>query len=196
MTEAADGRTEKQKMLAGALYRPGDAEIQADQATTKAWLVRYNAASAASASERRRLLAERLGVASEGSVIRPPFHCDYGYNITLGRDAFLNFGCVILDVVGVEIGEGVQIGPAVQLYTADHPRDPARRREGLEFGRPISIGPFAWIGGGAIILPGVTIGADAVIGAGSVVTRDVPPGATVAGNPARILREAGHAARR
>ena len=195
MTEAADGRTEKQKMLAGAMYRPGDAELQADQAATKAWLMRYNAASAAPAFDRRRLLSERLARVGEGAVIRPPFHCDYGYNITLGRDAFLNFGCVILDVVGVEIGEGVQIGPAVQLYAADHPRDPAQRREGLEFGRPVRIGAFAWIGGGAIILPGVTIGADAIIGAGSVVTRDVPPGATVAGNPARI-RESSHAARR
>ena len=189
MTQAAQGRTEKQKMLAGDLYRPGDPDIQADQSATKAWLVRYNAAGAATASDRRRLLAERLAAVGEGSVIRPPFHCDYGFNISLGRDAFLNFGCVILDVAAVEIGEGVQIGPAVQIYAADHPRDPVQRRAGLEFGRPVRIGPFAWIGGGAIILPGVTVGEDAVIGAGSVVTRDVPPGTTVAGNPARKLRE-------
>ncbi len=178
-------------MLAGDLYRPGDPQIQADQAATKAWLVRYNASSAASVAERRHLLAEQFGSVGEGAVVRPPFHCDYGFNISLGRDAFLNFGCVILDVVAVEIGEGVQIGPAVQIYAADHPRDPAQRRDGLEFGRPVRIGPFAWIGGGAIILPGVTVGADAVIGAGSVVTRDVPPGATVAGNPARLLRLGG-----
>ncbi len=187
------GRTEKQKMLAGALYRPGDAEIQAEQAATKAWLVRYNAASAAPAAERRAILSERLAQVGQGAVIRPPFHCDYGTNISLGADAFLNFGCVILDVVAVHIGEGVQIGPAVQIYAADHPRDPAQRRAGLEFGRPVHIGAFAWIGGGAIILPGVTIGADAVIGAGSVVTRDVPPGATVAGNPARLLPARGSA---
>jgi maltose O-acetyltransferase len=191
VTQTAPGRSEKQKMLAGDLYRPGDPQIQADQAATKAWLVRYNASSAASAAERRHLLAERFGSVGEGAVVRPPFHCDYGFNISLGRDAFLNFGCVILDVVTVEIGEGVQIGPAVQIYAADHPRDPAQRRDGLEFGRPVRIGPFAWIGGGAIILPGVTVGADAVIGAGSVVTRDVPPGATVAGNPARLLRPGG-----
>ena len=174
-------------MLAGALYRPGDAEIVADQAATKAWLVRFNAGSAAPPEERRALLAERLGHVGPGSTIRPPFHCDYGFNISLGADAFLNFGCVILDVVAVDIGEGVQIGPAVQIYAADHPRDPAMRRAGLEFGRPVRIGPYAWIGGGAIILPGVTIGEDAVIGAGAVVTRDVPPGATVAGNPARPI---------
>jgi maltose O-acetyltransferase len=190
VTQSAQGQTEKQKMLAGDLYRPGDKEIQADQSATKAWLVRYNAASAAPAAERRRLLAERLAAVGEGAVIRPPFHCDYGFNISLGRDAFLNFGCVILDVAAVEIGEGVQIGPGVQIYAADHPREPAQRRAGLEFGRPVRIGPFAWIGGGAIILPGVTVGADAVIGAGSVVTHDVPPGATVAGNPARNLQKA------
>ncbi len=181
------GRTEKQKMLAGELYRAGDAEIQADQAATKAWLARFNAASVAPPAERRAMLAERLAAVGQGAVIRPPFHCDYGYNISLGVDAFLNFGCVILDVVAVEIGDGVQIGPAVQIYAADHPRDKATRREGLEFGRPVRIGAFAWIGGAAIILPGVTIGPDAVIGAGSVVTRDVPAGATVAGNPARVL---------
>lgn len=179
--------TEKQKMLAGEPYRPGDAEIQADQAAAKAWMVRYNAALGESAAARRVLLAERFGAVGEGAVIRPPFHCDYGYNIHLGKDVFLNFNCVILDVVKVTIGEGTQIGPAVQIYTADHPRDPAQRAAGLEFGRPISIGRNVWIGGGAIILPGVTIGDDAVIGAGSVVTRDVPAGATAVGNPARVL---------
>ena len=179
-------------MLAGNLYRPSDAEILADQAATKAWLVRFNAASAAGVSERRTILAERLAHVGPGSAIRPPFHCDYGYNISLGADAFLNFGCVILDVVSVEIGEGVQIGPAVQIYAADHPRDPATRRAGLEFGRPVRIGAYAWIGGGAIILPGVTVGADAVIGAGAVVTRDVPPGATVVGNPARTVTHRPH----
>ena len=183
--------TEKQKMLAGALYRPDDAEIVAEQAATRAWLVRFNAASAVPPAERRAILAERLGHVGPGAVIRPPFHCDYGTNISLGADAFLNFGCVILDVVTVEIGEGVQIGPAVQIYAADHPRDPAARRAGLEFGRPVRIGAYAWIGGGAIVLPGVTVGADAVIGAGAVVTRDVPPGATVVGNPARLVRRGG-----
>ena len=125
----------------------------------------------------------------EGAEIRPPFFCDYGFNIALGAGVFLNFNCVILDVVGVGIGEGTQIGPAVQIYTADHPRDPAQRRAGLELGRPVEIGRNVWIGGGAIILPGVTIGDDAVVGAGSVVTRDVAAGEKVAGNPARRLRQ-------
>jgi maltose O-acetyltransferase len=174
------------KMLAGALYRPGDAEIQRAQAETKAWLERFNAAAAASPAERRRILAERLAAVGEGAVIRPPFHCDYGFNIRLEPDVFLNFGCVVLDVVDVVIGAGTQIGPAVQIYAADHPRDAGERRRGLEFGRPVRIGANVWIGGGAIVLPGITIGDDAVVGAGSVVTRDVPAGATALGNPARI----------
>ena len=178
-------RTEKQKMLAGELYRAGDPEIQADQAAAKSWMVRYNAALGASAAERRVLLRELLPEVGDGSVIRPPFHCDFGYNIRLGRDVFLNFNCVILDVVTVTIGAGTQIGPAVQIYTADHPRDPVIRKSGAEFGRAVSIGQNVWIGGGAIILPGLRLGDDAVVGAGSVVTRDVPQGATVLGNPAR-----------
>jgi maltose O-acetyltransferase len=99
----------------------------------------------------------------------PPFHCDYGYNISLGGDVFLNFNCVILDVVTVSIGAGTQIGPAVQICTADHPRDPVARLSGAEYGRPIEIGRNVWIGGGAIVLPGVTMGDDAIIGAGRVV---------------------------
>jgi maltose O-acetyltransferase len=130
-------------------------------------------------------LRERLASVGHGSTIRPPFHCDYGFNISLGAGVFLNFNCVILDVVAVTIGDGAQIGPGVQLLTADHPRDAAERRSGLEFGRPITIGRNVWIGGGAIIVPGVSIGDDAIIGAGSVVTRDVPAGATAFGNPAR-----------
>ncbi len=171
-------------MLAGELYRT-DAELSADQAATKAWLVRYNAALALPVSDRHALLLQRLGHVGAGAVIRPPFFCDYGYNIQLGDGVFLNFNCVILDVVEVSIGDRTQIGPAVQIYAADHPRDAKTRREGLEFGRPVRIGSDVWIGGGAIILPGVTIGDGAVIGAGSVVTRDVAAGMIVAGNPAR-----------
>jgi maltose O-acetyltransferase len=179
-------QTQKQKMLAGQLYHAGDPEIQADQQSAKAWMVRYNAALGATGDERRELLRERFAAVGKGAVIRPPFHCDFGYNITLGDDVFLNFNCVILDVVAVSIGIGTQIGPAVQIYTADHPRDPGVRRSGAEFGKPIVIGRNVWIGGGAIILPGVTIDDDAIIGAGSVVTRNVPRGATALGNPARV----------
>jgi maltose O-acetyltransferase len=178
-------KSEKQKMLAGESYHAGDPEIQLDQANAKKWMVRYNGSLGASASERRTLLRELLAEVGDGAVVRPPFFCDYGYNIRLGANTFLNFNCVILDVVAVNIGARTQIGPAVQIYAADHSRDPLVRRTGAEFGRPVSIGQNVWIGGGAIILPGVTIGDDAVVGAGAVVTRDVPPGVTVVGNPAR-----------
>ena len=174
-------------MPAGELYRP-DAELAADQAATKAWLVRYNAALAEPVSVRHALLRERLAHVGAGAVIRPPFHCDYGYNIRLGDGVFLNFNCVILDVVEVTIADRTQIGPAVQIYAADHPRDADTRRAGLEFGRVVRIGSDVWIGGGAIILPGITIGDGAIVGAGSVVTRDVGAGVTVAGNPARPRR--------
>jgi maltose O-acetyltransferase len=183
-------RTEKEKMLAGELYHAGDPEIQADAEAAKAWLVRYNASLALPPAERRKLLVERLAEVGPEAVIRPPFFCDYGTNIALGANVFLNFNCVILDVVRVTIGDGTQIGPLVQILTADHPRDPEVRRSGLEFGRPIRIGRNVWIGGGAMIMPGVTIGDDAIIGAGSVVTRDVATGATVVGNPARPVRTA------
>lgn len=182
----SDRRSEKQKMLAGDLYDASAPDIQADLAATAAWLARYNAALALPPDERRRLLLERLAAVGEGAEIRPPFHCDYGFNISLGRGVFLNFNCVILDVVAVTIGDRAQIGPGVQILTADHPRDPAARKTGLEFGRPIHIGRNVWIGGGALLLPGVTVGDDAIIGAGSVVTRAVPAGATVVGNPARV----------
>jgi maltose O-acetyltransferase len=180
-------KTEKQKMLAGELYRPGSPELVADEKANKAWLATYNAMTATPASERLPKLSAHFGAVGKDCVIRPPFFCDYGYNIRLGDGVFMNFNCVILDIVEVSIGDRTQIGPAVQIYAADHPRDAETRRSGLEFGRPVRIGADVWIGGGAIIVPGVTIGDGAVIGAGSVVTRDVAAGATVAGNPARVL---------
>lgn len=185
MTGNGDRRTEKQKMLAGDLYRAVGPEIEGDQRRAHDMMARYN--GAAPDSDRWAMLRTMLGAVGERSVIRPPFFFDYGYNIRIGGGVFLNFNCVLLDVVGIEIGDMTQIGPAVQIYTADHPRDPDQRRAGLEFGRPVRIGANVWIGGGAIILPGVTVGDDAVIGAGSVVTRDVPAGTTVVGNPARMV---------
>ena len=177
-------KTEKQKMIAGELYLPNDRQIQADIAANQEWLARYNAMLGRPAAERLAVLRERI-IAGDGCDLRPPFHCDYGFNIRLGTGVFMNFNCVILDVTHVTIGDRTQIGPAVQIYAADHPRDPVQRRDGFEFARPVTIGSDVWIGGGAIILPGVSIGDNAIIGAGSVVTRDVAPGATVVGNPAR-----------
>ena len=182
-----DTRSQKQRMLAGDLYVADCPELAADNRRASAWMDRYNATANLDGAMRGALLRELFGSVGEGAMVRPPFHCDYGFNIHLGAGAFLNFGCTILDVVEVRIGEGTQIGPGVQILTADHPRDPALRRRMLEFGRPVRIGANCWIGAGAIVLPGVTIGDDAIVGAGAVVTRDVPPGATVAGNPARRL---------
>ena len=177
--------SEKQKMLAGELYVATGEELAADARRAAEWMDRYNVSIAATQRDHAALLCEMLAEVGEGAYIRPPFHCDYGYNISLGRGVFLNFTCVILDVVKVTIGDRTQIGPGVQILTADHPRDPAQRRAGLEFGRPVTIGADVWIGGSAIVLPGVRIGDGAIVGAGAVVTRDVTAGATVVGNPAR-----------
>ena len=178
-------RREKDKMLAGELYRADSPELQADSAAAQAWLCRYNASLALTAAERHQMLRELLAEVGEGASIRPPFWCDYGYNIRIGRGVFLNFNCIILDIMEVSIGELTQIGPGVQLLAADHPRDPGQRRAGLELGRPVRIGRNVWIGAGALIMPGVTVGHDAIIGGGAVVTRDVAARVTVVGNPAR-----------
>lgn len=175
-------------MIAGELYNPaGNAELTADEAAAKAWMARYNATMDGTNAARHALLTEQFKQVGKDVVIRPPFFIDYGYNITVGDGVFMNFNCVILDITSVTIGDRTQIGPGVQILAADHPRDAATRRKMLEFGRPVSIGADVWIGGGAIILPGVTIGDGALVGAGAVVTRDVPDGASVVGNPARIL---------
>ncbi len=180
------GKTEMEKMLAGELYHPGDPGIRAAQDATRAWLTRYNGGAGHTDEERMHMLRERFAAVGQDVVVRPPFHCDYGFNIRLGNRVFLNFNCVVLDVVEVSIGDDTQVGPGVQILAADHPRDAAVRASGWELGRPVRIGRNVWIGGGAIFLPGVTIGDDAVIGAGSVVTRDVPAGVTASGNPARL----------
>jgi maltose O-acetyltransferase len=177
--------SEKEKMVRGLAYRPADPELQADQAAAAAWMAAYNTPNALGAEERLAILRKGLGHVGEGVSVRPPLYIDYGYNISLADGVFLNFGCVVLDVAEVSVGAGAQIGPGVQILTADHPRDPDERRAGVEFGRPIRIGANVWIGAGALILPGVTIGDDAIVGAGAVVTRDVPAGAAVVGNPAR-----------
>jgi maltose O-acetyltransferase len=173
-------------MLAGQLYRAGDPELVEDRARCERMLRSFN--TEPDEEGRSRLLGELLGSLGARAYIRPPFFCDYGFNIHIGADVFLNFNCVILDVVPVTIGDRVQIASAVQILAADHPVDPAVRMTGAESGRPIAIEDDAWIGGGAILCPGVTVGAGSVIGAGSVVTRAIPAGVVAAGNPCRILR--------
>ncbi len=141
------------------------------------------------------VLKDLLGTFGERSALRAPFYCDYGFNIFIGEGVFLNFNCVLLDVAPIHIGDGCQIGPGVQIYAADHPREAAVRAQGLENGRPVRIGKNVWIGGAAILLPSITVGDNAIIGAGSVVTRDVPDGATIVGNPARQVRSRSDQAR-
>ena len=182
--------TEKEKRDAGEWFLPADPALLSELAASSAWMARYHAALAQPESTWEGLLREHLGAVGEHVIVRPPFHCDYGYHIHLGSRVFVNFNCVFLDGARVTIGDDTRIGPAVQIYTAIHPMDPDQRLRGLESNRPVTIGKNAWIGGGAIIVPGVTIGDDAVIGAGAVVTRDVPAGGVALGNPAR-LRPAG-----
>jgi len=179
-------KTERQKMLAGEPYRT-DAGLFAEQMRRREVMNAYNALPTHETTSRRQGLEALFGSVGEGSVVRSPVYVDYGTNIRLGAGVFLNFGCVLLDVVAIEIGDKTQIGPNVQILTADHPRDPVERETGVESGIPVKIGRNVWIGAGAIILPGVTVGDDAIIGAGAVVTRNVPKGATAAGNPARVL---------
>ncbi len=173
-------------MLAGELYFAGDAELVAERKHCERLQNAFNAEP--DGDVRARMLADWLAAFGSDSEIRPPFYCDYGVHIRAGRNLFMNFDCVLLDCAEIVLGDDVQIGPAVQIYTATHPLDPDVRRSGLEAAKPVHIGDNVWIGGAAVILPGVTIGDDAVIGAGSVVTRDVPAGAVVVGNPAKATR--------
>jgi maltose O-acetyltransferase len=174
------------RMVGGELYDPADAEIAVALTRAAQWMARYNASYPLPAAEREAMLRDGLAQVGAGCVVRAPFFVDYGVNLRLGERVFMNFDCVVLDVCPVSIGDRTQIGPKVQIYAADHPRDVPSRAAGVEFGRPVTIGADVWIGGGAVICPGVTIGDGAIVGAGSVVTRDVPHGATVVGNPARI----------
>jgi maltose O-acetyltransferase len=181
--------SERERMVAGELYRADDAELVRERARARDLTRRYNATRQAEQDERRAILSELLGELGAGGWIEPPFFCDYGWNISLGERAFLNFNCVVLDVAPVTIGALTQIGPAVQLAAATHPLEPALRERGAEYGRPIVIGRNVWVGAAAVIGPGVTVGDETVIGAGSVVIRDIPAGVLAAGTPARVIRE-------
>ena len=180
--------TEKEKMLAGELYNATDPRLVEERRRARDLLHAFNDTRDAETERRAEIIRELFGSAGEGVLIEPPFFCDYGSNIRLGDRVFFNFNCVVLDVARVTIGSDVMFGPAVQVYTATHPMDFQTRRAGLEAGKPVTIGSDVWVGGGAIILPGVRIGSRTVIGAGSVVTRDVPDDVFAAGNPCRVIR--------
>lgn len=182
-------KTEKVKMLSGELYDALDSELSADRLRTRLLLQRLNSAPEDDAEERERILSALIPHAGEGFWLQPPFYCDYGYNIRLGEKVFFNFNCVVLDVMEVHIGSRTLVGPNVQIYTATHPMDYRIRASGLEYAKPVYIGEDVWIGGSAVICPGLHIGDRSVIGAGSVVTRDIPADVFAAGNPCRVIRK-------
>jgi maltose O-acetyltransferase len=176
-------------MLHGELYVADDPELAADQAHAQELLERYNATRHVERELRDSLLRELLGEVGDGVVVRPPFRCDYGRYISIGAGTFVNFDCVMLDVAPIHIGAACQLATRVQLLTPTHPIDPGPRRLGWESAEPITIGDNVWLGGGAIVCPGVTIGENTVVGAGAVVTRDLPAGVVASGVPARVHRE-------
>jgi maltose O-acetyltransferase len=180
-------RSEREKMLAGELYDPLDPELVAGRERARDLSQSLNVTRERDTDERREILTRLFGKGGDTVWMQPPFYCDYGANIELGTRVFFNFNCVVLDVCRVAIGDFTLFGPAVQIYTPMHPMDAElRRRE--EYGKPVEIGSDVWVGGGAVILPGVRIGSRAVIGAGSVVTRDIPDDVFAAGNPCRVIR--------
>jgi maltose O-acetyltransferase len=181
-----DTKTEKEKMLAGKLYNASDPAIVWERRRARNLLKDLNESREEDGRKRAEILGQLLGQVGGNVWIEPPFYCDYGSNIFLGDNVYFN--CVVLDPAKVEIGSNVLFGPNVQVYTATHPLDAAQRRTGLEFAKEIKIGSDVWIGGNAVICPGVTIGDRSVIGAGSVVTSDVPEGVFAAGSPCRVIR--------
>lgn len=181
--------TEKAKMLGGQLYDPQDPELCRERRNARLLTETLNASRDNEVKRRRQLLKKLIPNGGQSVWLQPPFYCDYGHNIHLGEKVFFNFNCVVLDVAEVHIGARSLFGPAVQIYTATHPMNAWERATGLEAGKPITIGEDVWVGGGAIICPGVTIGDRAVIGAGSVVTKDVSADVFAAGNPCRVIRD-------
>jgi maltose O-acetyltransferase len=183
-----DSRTMRERMLAGDLYIADDPVLAEENAAALDLMAAYNATTARQRPLRRQLLETLLGSIGEDTEIRPPLYVDYGAHLTVGARCFANFGLVALDVAAITIGDDVQIGPNVQLLTPTHPVEPEPRRQKWEAAEPIVIGDNVWLGGGVIVLPGVTIGGNTVVGAGAVVTRDLPANVVAVGNPARVVR--------
>ncbi|ORX87848.1 maltose O-acetyltransferase [Basidiobolus meristosporus CBS 931.73] len=182
-------KSERQKALDEEYFRAADPELSNIRLNARHLLGEYNVTKPYEAESRTKILKCLFDSCGEGICIEPPFYCDYGSNISVGKNVFMNFNCVILDCNRVEMGDDILIGPSVQIYTASHPLDPELRASRADLAHPVKIGSRVWIGGGAIICPGVTIGDGVTIGAGSVVTKDVPPYVVVAGNPARIIKK-------
>jgi maltose O-acetyltransferase len=183
-----DGRSQRDRMLAGDLYIAADPVLAAESTRAAQLTERFNTSDPADPQARLAVLRELVGSLGEGAAVRPPLRCDYGYQIHIGARSFINYGAVFLDVATITIGEDVQVGPNVQFLTATHPVEAAARRAKWEYAKPITIGDNVWLGGGVIILPGVSIGENTVVGAGAVVTRDLPANVVALGNPARVIR--------
>lgn len=181
-------KTEKQKMLAGELYLANDFELAGDRKRAQRLIKTYNTTTKEESEARSQILQELFGKVGEKVEIQPPFRCDYGSNIYIGNNLYMNYGCVILDCNTVEIGDNVKCAPYVQIYTAYHPTEPQIRLSGKELAAPIKIGNNVWIGGGAIVCPGVSIGDNTTIGAGSVVVKDIPANVIAVGNPCKVIR--------
>lgn len=175
-------------MLAGEMYDPLDVQLIEERTQTRLLLKELNDSREDQPEERSRILQQLIPNAGTGLWLQPPFYCDYGYNITTGEKVFFNFNCIVLDVCPVTIGHRTMFGPAVQIYTATHPLNHIERSSGSEYAKPIVIGDDVWIGGGAVICPGVTIGHRSVIGAGSVVTKNIPDDVFAAGNPCKVIK--------
>jgi maltose O-acetyltransferase len=181
-------KTEKEKMLAGELYDPLDKELSDDRLKARLLIKALNDTREDDSEERDRILKKLIPDAGRNLWLQPPFYCDYGSNMKVGEKVFFNFNCVVLDVAQVTIGSRTLFGPNVQVYTATHPINHKERASGVEYAKPIAIGEDVWIGGSAVICPGVTIGDRSVIGAGSVVTKDIPADVFAAGNPCKVIR--------
>jgi maltose O-acetyltransferase len=184
-------KTEKEKMLSGELYDPLDKQLSDERMQTRLLIKELNDTREDQTEERTQILKKLIPHAGTGLWLQPPFYCDYGSNMVVGEKVFFNFNCVVLDVMQVTIGSRTLFGPNVQIYTATHPTDHKERASGVEFAKPITIGEDVWVGGSAIICPGVRIGDRTIIGAGSVVTRDIPSDTFAAGNPCKVIRTLG-----
>lgn len=183
-----DGRSQRERMLAGDFYIADDPQLVEELKRAARLMHQINHADPSDWETGQSLLRELLGSLGDGAFIRPPLFCDYSYQIHIGARTFINYGAVMLDVARITIGEDVQVGPNVQFLTPTHPIDAEMRRVKYEAAKPITVGNNAWLGGGVIILPGVSIGDNTVVGAGSVVTKDLPAGVVAVGNPARVIR--------
>ena len=182
-------KTEKEKMIAGEMYDPLDKQLIEDRLQARKLIKMLNGINEDETENMMQILKKLIPNAGTGLWLQPPFYCDYGYNLLVGEKVFFNFNCVVLDVTTVIIGSRTMFGPNVQIYTATHPIQSGERASGLEYAKPITIGEDVWVGGSAVICPGVTIGDRSVIGAGSVITKDIPADVFAAGNPCKVIRQ-------